>query len=92
MAELDRGEIAEILRAIGHPIRLRILELLLHDDACVKNIWSCLDIPQAKASQHLAILRNKGIVSARREGTMMRYWVSDPRIKRVLSALGLTGR
>jgi len=83
----ERQERAELLRAMGHPLRLQILELLLNDDACVKNIWSCLEIPQAKASQHLAILRNKGIVSARREGAMIRYCVSDPRVKGIMEAL-----
>jgi len=81
------GEEAELLRTMGHPIRLNILKLLLEDDACVKNIWGCLEIPQATISQHLAILKHKGIVTARREGAMVRYSVSDPKVRNILKAM-----
>ncbi len=80
-------EIAELLKTMGHPIRLRILELLLNEEACVKNIWGCLELPQATVSQHLAILRSKGLVACERQGNMVRYFVSDPRVKGVLEAL-----
>lgn len=80
-------ETAEFLKAMGHPIRLKILELLLSEEACVKNIWGCLELPQATVSQHLAILRSKGLVTCERRGNMVRYFVSDPRVKEVLEAL-----
>jgi len=78
---------ADLLKTMGHPVRLRILELLLNEEACVKNIWSCLELPQATVSQHLAILRNRGLVGCERQGNMVRYFVSDPRVKGVLDAL-----
>lgn len=78
---------AELLKAMAHPIRLRILERLLEDEACVKDIWSCLDLPQAVVSQHLSVLRSRRIVGCQREGNMVRYFVEDPRVKEILRIL-----
>lgn len=79
--------IAEILKVLGHPIRLRIVQALLTEESCVKNIWSCLDLPQATVSQHLSVLKGKGVVDSVREGVSMRYWVSDDVSKMIVSAL-----
>ncbi|RLB05798.1 MAG: ArsR family transcriptional regulator [Deltaproteobacteria bacterium] len=83
----DFAKEADLLKTLGHPIRLNILNVLLGEDACVKNIWGCLEIPQATVSQHLAILKSKGIVMAQREGVMVRYSVTDPRVRRIIEAL-----
>jgi ArsR family transcriptional regulator len=80
---------ADLLRTMGHPVRLNILRLLLEEDSCVKNIWSCLEIPQATVSQHLAILKNKGIVEGRREGTIIRYSVANPQVRRIIEVLSV---
>lgn len=77
-------EWAEFFKAIGHPVRLRILQRLLKDPACVKDIWSCLKLPQAAVSQHLAVLRSKGIVGCEREGVIVRYFVKDQRVLKVI--------
>ncbi|NIA20083.1 MAG: metalloregulator ArsR/SmtB family transcription factor [Xanthomonadaceae bacterium] len=79
--------IAEILKVLGHPIRLRIVQTLLTEESCVKNIWSCLNLPQATVSQHLSVLKGKGIVDSAREGVTMRYWVSDEISKMIVHAL-----
>ncbi|RLA82477.1 MAG: ArsR family transcriptional regulator [Deltaproteobacteria bacterium] len=78
---------ADLLKAMAHPIRLKILERLLEDDACVKDLWGCLDLPQAVVSQHLAILRNKGIVKCQREGNTVRYYVRDPKVREIIIML-----
>ncbi|MBW2038876.1 MAG: winged helix-turn-helix transcriptional regulator [Deltaproteobacteria bacterium] len=83
----DFAKEADLLKTLGHPIRLNILSVLLEEDACVKNIWGGLDIPQATVSQHLAILKNKRIVMAHREGVMVRYSVTDPRMRKIIEAL-----
>ena len=83
----DFAKEADLLKTLGHSIRLNIINVLLEEDACVKNIWGCLDIPQATVSQHLAILKNKGIVMAHREGVTVRYSVRDPRMKKIIEAL-----
>jgi len=79
--------VAEILKVLGHPIRLRIVQTLLTEESCVKNIWSCLDLPQATVSQHLSVLKGKGIVDSAREGVSMRYWVSDDVSKMIVNSL-----
>lgn len=79
--------VAGILKVLGHPIRLRIVQTLLTEESCVKDIWSCLDLPQATVSQHLSILKGKGIVDSAREGVSMRYWVSDEISKMIVNSL-----
>lgn len=79
--------VAEVLKVLGHPIRLRIVQTLLTEESCVKNIWSCLDLPQATVSQHLSILKGKGVVDSAREGVSMRYWVSDDISKMIITSL-----
>lgn len=80
----DFSKEADILKTIGHPIRLKIIAGLLQSECCVSNIWGCLDLPQAVISQHLSILRNKGVVSGRRDGNKVIYNVSDVFTKRLV--------
>jgi ArsR family transcriptional regulator len=79
--------VAEVLKVLGHPIRLRIVQTLLTEESCVKNLWNCLELPQATVSQHLSVLKGKGIVDSAREGVAMRYWVCDDISKQVIGTL-----
>lgn len=78
---------AELLKTLGHPIRLKIIEVLIANKSCVKNIWEALGLPQATVSQHLVSLKNKGIVSCKRDGVMMCYELSDKRIESIFNIL-----
>jgi len=78
---------AEILKVLGHPIRLKIVAGLCTQECNVKHIWECLGLPQATVSQHLALLKNKGIIAGRREGVEVRYNVVHPLAKRIIQAL-----
>lgn len=78
---------AEILKVMGHPIRLKIVAGLCTQECNVKHIWECLGLPQATVSQHLALLKNKGIIEGRREGVEVRYNVVHPLAKRIIKAL-----
>jgi ArsR family transcriptional regulator len=78
---------AEILKVLGHPIRLKIVAGLLCECCNVKRIWECLDIPQATVSQHLALLKNKGIIEGRRNGVEVYYSVISPRTRAIIRAL-----
>jgi ArsR family transcriptional regulator, arsenate/arsenite/antimonite-responsive transcriptional repressor len=72
-------EYARKLKAIGHPIRLRLLILInRREDPCVSDLWHCLDQPQPVISQHLAILKQNGIVSAEVQKTKRVYSIVDP--------------
>lgn len=60
--------------ALADPIRRRILAMLLDaDELCVCHLHSALDVPQPKVSRHLAVLREAGVVLARRDGVWMHY-------------------
>ena len=78
---------ADILKTIGHPIRIKIIETLLEDDKCVSNIWGCLDLPQATVSQHLSLLRTKGIVHQERCGSRVKYSVTDRKIEEIINLI-----
>lgn len=67
-----------IMRALAHPLRLRIV-LLLHANRgiCVQNIYSKLDIEQSVASQHLRILRDARLVYTERQGKFIHYRSND---------------
>jgi DNA-binding transcriptional ArsR family regulator len=71
---------AVIAQALAHPMRLRILELLRDEGAYVMHLTAALQRPQANVSQHLAILREAGLVQDEREGMTVIYRVTDPRI------------
>ena len=73
------------LKAVGHPIRLRLLCLIEEEeDPCVTDLWKCLGQPQPVISQHLAILKENGIVSAEVQKTKRVYTIIDPFIKAIV--------
>ncbi|NVN89058.1 MAG: winged helix-turn-helix transcriptional regulator [Desulfuromonadales bacterium] len=84
----DYTDEAEILKVLGHPIRLKIAAGLCTKECNVKNIWECLGLPQATVSQHLAILKSRGVITGKREGTEVRYSVTNPLVKKIIKALG----
>lgn len=77
----------EAIKALAHPSRLRILELLRDGELCVCEMQPRLGLRQANLSQHLAVLRASGLVEAKREGLRVIYRVADPRIFQVLDGL-----
>jgi DNA-binding transcriptional ArsR family regulator len=82
------AEFAQKLKAVGHPIRLKLLCLIdEEDDPCVTDLWRCLEQPQPVISQHLAILKENGIVSAEVQKTKRVYTIIDPFIKDIVSRI-----
>lgn len=76
---------ADFFRALAHPIRIRILEVLGAGERSVQALQQALDLEQPIVSQQLAILRAKNIVVPRKVGTTVRYALSDPLITRLLA-------
>jgi ArsR family transcriptional regulator len=69
-------ESSETLRAIAHPIRIAIIDLLYHNDKLsVTEIYEALDIEQAIASHHLRLLKNKRVVDLERDGKNSNYFL-----------------
>jgi ArsR family transcriptional regulator len=82
---LDRE--AEILKVLGHPVRLKIVAGLMSQSCNVKKIWECLELPQATVSQHLALLKNKGIIEGKRDGVEVFYQVTSVESRKIVEAL-----
>lgn len=75
---------AQFFKALAHPIRIRLLEVLVAGEARVQDLQSALGIDQPIVSQQLARLRASGIVVSRREGTTIFYMVADPVLRDLL--------
>jgi ArsR family transcriptional regulator len=71
---------ANLFRVLGHPARVRILELLREGERSVGALQAELGIDSGGTSQHLAALRRIGLVESRREGTSVYYRVDDERV------------
>ncbi|MCK5249818.1 MAG: winged helix-turn-helix transcriptional regulator [Spirochaetaceae bacterium] len=76
---------AQKLKVCGHPLRLKILCLIEKQDACVSDLWQCLEHPQPVISQHLAVLKDKGIVESSTEGNRRIYRITDEFVRNVIS-------
>ena len=79
-------EAAEILRALSHPVRLRIIELLSEGESCVKRLEELLGIPQPSVSQHLSRLRYAGLIESERRGHLVCYRLVEPKGSEILRA------
>lgn len=77
---------ANLFRVLGHPARVRILELLREGERSVGALQVELGLESGSTSQHLTALRRVGLVEARREGTSVFYRVSDDRVFELLEA------
>lgn len=77
---------AELFRVLGHPARVRILELLRDGERSVGSLQGALGLDSSGTSQHLAALRKHGLVVSRRQGTSVYYTASDPSLFGLLAA------
>ncbi len=80
MRQTLQGFKAELFKALAHPVRIRILELLRSGERNVSQLQGSLETESSSVSQQLALLRAKNIVQTRKEGTSVYYSVRDPRI------------
>jgi len=82
---------SDLLKALAHPVRLKIIELLLIgldiEGCSVNSIQKKIGIPQSTVSQHLQILRNKGIIDGSKKGLEVCYKVIDKRVIKILQIL-----
>jgi len=87
MEKMKYDENARILKAIAHPTRLQIVEMIRTMQPCVKNMEEHLGLAQSNISQHLSILRNIGIVEAERDGNQVCYHIKNKLVSKVLDVL-----
>lgn len=76
---------AQLFRVLGHPVRIRMLELLLDGERSVGELQAALSLDSSSASQHLAALRQQGVLESRRAGTSVYYRIRDPRVSQLLA-------
>ncbi len=76
---------ARLFRALGHPVRIRILELLTDGERTVGDLQDALRLDSSGTSQHLAALRQHGLLESRRAGTSVYYRIRDPRVTQLLA-------
>ena len=80
-------ENARILKALAHPTRLHLVDLMRKKGPCVRDMEAELGLAQPNISQHLSLLRNMGIVEAERFGNQVCYHIKNETVMKLLDAM-----
>ena len=83
---------ADVLKALGQPTRLKILELLRDGERCVCEIFPAIKEEQSNVSRHLALMKAAGILTSRKQGQMVHYRVRDPQVFKLLDGVRPSSR
>jgi ArsR family transcriptional regulator len=76
---------AELFKALGHPARVRVLEVLVDGERSVGELQPLVGIEMSHLSQQLGVLRRAGLVTARKEGSSVFYALRDPLVAELLA-------
>jgi DNA-binding transcriptional ArsR family regulator len=76
---------AEFFKALGHPLRIRVLELLAVGERTVSELQDALGVEQSSLSQQLGVLRRAGFVDSERDGSHVTYTLADARVGELLA-------
>lgn len=88
ISEEKLEKIAEFLKALAHPIRLRIILALMKDnEICVKLLSELLETTQPNISQHLSTLKKVGIIKYSKKGMLNCYKISNEKIKKLIELI-----
>ena len=77
---------AELFKSLGHPARIRVLELLVEQNRSVGELQAQVGLEASHMSQQLAVLRRAGVVVARKQGNSVIYSLASPRVAEMLAA------
>lgn len=80
-------QVAEVLKAVAHPVRLQIIELLETKEMCVGDIVEALSGKQAVTSQQLNMMKDKGVLECRRDGTKVFYRIENKNVIKLLHCM-----
>lgn len=83
----DILQASQAIKAIGHPLRLKILCVLAENELSVQDIVDNVGTTQSNISQHLAILRDKGVLAARKDANRVYYRIGDPRTLKLVGLM-----
>jgi ArsR family transcriptional regulator len=92
--ELQAAELATMFKALGDPVRLRLLSLIASHpggEACVCEISATFDVSQPTISHHLKLLRSAGLLDCERRGTWVYYWVIPWALQQLSAVLQFEG-
>ncbi len=78
---------AECLKTLAHPVRLRIVQLLLHGRYTVGELAEDCDIPDNVASEHLRLMQRCGLFTSEREGRKVFYQVAEPHLADIMNCI-----
>lgn len=78
---------AAVIRCLGHPLRLRLLEALESGEKTVSELQEYAGASQPMVSQHLMVLKAHGVVGVRRAGPFARYWIVEPKVGSILECI-----
>lgn len=81
---------AECLRVMAHPVRLRIAEILVQGEFPVHEIAAMCELPPNQASEHLRLMKGRGLLDSRRRGRIVYYSVASPRLPSLLKCIHST--
>jgi ArsR family transcriptional regulator, arsenate/arsenite/antimonite-responsive transcriptional repressor len=87
----EAEELAPLFKAIGDPVRLRLLSLIAcHEggEACVCDLTSAFDLTAPTISHHLKVLKQAGLIASERRGTWVYYWINPGLLARLSALLG----
>lgn len=84
MSNMGNQLISNIFKALSHPTRLQIVRILKEKPLCVCDILPQLESEQSNTSQHLAVLKNQGIVDSKKDGMMVIYRITSPEVYQMI--------
>ena len=76
--------VADVLKAVAHPVRLKIVELLQHGEMSVNDITDAIGTKQSITSQQLNMMKSRGVLACRREGMKVYYRIENPNVIKLL--------
>ena len=81
------AQAAECLRTLAHPVRLRMVQLLLHGRYTVGELAADCEVPDNVASEHLRLMQRCGFFTSEREGRKVFYQVAEPHLESIMSCI-----
>ena len=80
-------EAAECLRTLAHPVRLRMVQLMLRGELTVGELAEACEIPSHMASEHLRMMQHCGLLARRQDGRRIYYQVAEPTVERLMDCI-----
>ena len=87
MNEKTAEHVSQVLKALAHPVRLQIIEILKNRQMCVGDIVKALGGKQAITSQQLNMMKDKGVLSCRRDGAKVYYQIENKNVIKLLNCI-----